>query len=537
MKNWKRYLAAALAALLLGALCACGQPGLAGQEEAVLRLAYPEIPATLDPALVSSDVERTLVSHLFENLMKPTAGGAMPGVAKAYTCTDNADGTETYTFTLRSGVKWSDGTEVTARDFVYAWRRLAAEETKAPNSAILSVVAGYDQAADGSPEALGIHAPDELTLVVDLNCHCPYFITCVCTDASTMPVQKTAAERPGWAQRQSTLCTNGAYAVTAWTKEGLTMSLNEEYYDARRMPLDTLAFTFAENADRVWELCQAGEADFGAGVAPTEETLAMARSGSAYLIINSMADTLRREGIRQALSLVIDRNAMVAQLGQGYVAAQGLIPEGVHVTSGEMVHFREANGPLVDNDPEHYADNCAAAKTALSSISRGISASLYLGTVTILCKNTPVQQRAALQVQKFWQEQLGLTVIINAVAAEDWQEALTAGEFAVALMVAEPAASDAMEYLQNFATDSEKNYGLYSLKAFDMLMRTAAQSTSAEARDAYLEDAERLLMESYYVIPLYGRETYGWLSPDYTGVFDNGLGQCFFTGVTEAETT
>ena len=125
MMKLKRPVAALLAAvLLLGLLSGCHR-----ENGVSFRVAMGSVPATLDPALAATDEEKTVVSHLFENLMKLQSDGsggttAVNGVARSYQCDTTAEGQETYTFKLRSSAAWSDGTKVTAQDFVYAWKRL-----------------------------------------------------------------------------------------------------------------------------------------------------------------------------------------------------------------------------------------------------------------------------------------------------------------------------------------------------------------------------------------------------------------------------
>lgn len=531
MSYWKRTITALLAALLLWALAGCA---VEEAGELTLRLSYVGAPATLDPAMATTDLERTLIAHLDENLMKLTAEGAVPGMARTYTCTDNLDGTETYTFTLREDAKWSDGTAVTANDFVYAWKRLASPDTDSPNREILSMVAGYEQAADGSPEALQVRAESAAVFSVDLNCHCSYFLTNVCTDPSTMPVRQDVAQSENWATQKSTLRTNGGYRLREWTADHLTLTADEAYYDEARLTVKELTFAVVNASADAQKAFDAGETDFVMGVGTVEGATTIARPDSTYLVVNKMADNLRNQNLRQAMSMVIDRNTMAAQLGEGYVPAAGLVSEGVH-TTGSNIHFRQANGALVNNDPETYAERCQQAWELLKKTGYNTTTASYFGTITLLCLNTPSQQRCAIQIQKAWQEQLGLTVEIRSVAQEEWQTALNEGEFSAALLSVVPRCADAMEYMKDFATGKARNYGTYSDPAYDILMRTAAQSASAEARDAYLEDAERLLLESGYVIPLYGRQTNYLLRQDLTGIFDNGMGQCYFTGIYKVE--
>ena len=535
MKHWKHSIACLLSLALLLSVCGCGTAS-PETETLTLRLAYGEAPATLDPAFVTTPLEKTLVCHVFENLMKLTPNGVALGIARSYTCTDNLDGTESYTFQLRNGVQWYDGSPLTAQDFVYAWNRLVSPEVNSPNREILSVVAGYEEAVNGSADALRIWAEDSATLVVELNCHCPYFVTSICTSAVTMPMQKDVKEVPDFADSSIGIPTNGAYQVSAWQKDGekhMLLTASASYYDKKHLGPGKLDFLFADTAQQAQQLYEAGEADFVMNASTAdgiENAVSIPLPESTFLIVNVMADHLRQQAVRQAMSLVIDRNEL-ATLEPTFIPADGLIPEGVHTTVGEHSHFREINGPLVDNDPEHMQDNYSAALELLSQTRVSTSYLSNMGSVSLLCQNTPTQYQLALRLQKMWQEKLGLNIVIDSVDQEEYQSALSQGEFSLAVLTVSPLNNDAWEYLKDFSTGKEKNYGLYSFTAYDLLMRTASQSDSAEARDAYLEDAERLLLESGYIIPLYCQETHYLLRPGLSGILENGFGQCCFHNV------
>ena len=236
MKRRIRYMALLLVLCML-ALTGCAQP----RDTMTLRVCLDAAPATLDPAMASSDAERTVVAHLFENLMKLSRGedgGIQPvyAAAKSYTVEDNLDGTETYAFTLRQNVRWSDGQTVTAHDFVYAWQRLADPATGSPHAALLNMVAGFDQVqAEQDGSLLQVSAPGDFTFVVKLSYKCAYFLTDVCAGTATMPVRSDAAEREDWSLHSETLLTDGPYRATGWNETGLTAQAADGYYDARRL--------------------------------------------------------------------------------------------------------------------------------------------------------------------------------------------------------------------------------------------------------------------------------------------------------------
>ena len=138
MKIWKRMAALLLALCMTLLLAACGEDP---NDERRLSVVMTGAVRTIDPAMAATAAERTVVRHVFENLMKLGPDGtAVHAVARSYTQETAADGSVTYTFQLRTDAKWTDGSAVTAHDFVYAWRRLVDPETDSPNADALSMV-------------------------------------------------------------------------------------------------------------------------------------------------------------------------------------------------------------------------------------------------------------------------------------------------------------------------------------------------------------------------------------------------------------
>ena len=186
------------AALFLTLLAGCGKQEEPA-EDFVVSAAVCGPLETLDPTMNTDVGAESLLSTLFEGLMRMRDDGAgkavaVAGIAKEYIEEKNYDDTVTYTFTLRSAARWSDGERVTAEDFVYAWQRLVDPATASPNASLLSMVAGYDEVREsGDVSLLGVKAKGESTFLVTLSRPCAYFITSVCTLAGDGP----AAPRSG----------------------------------------------------------------------------------------------------------------------------------------------------------------------------------------------------------------------------------------------------------------------------------------------------------------------------------------------------
>ena len=548
MKPIKRLLSLLLALCVVLTLAACGE---AEPEHMTVRAALADAPRTLDPAMAVTESEKTVDAQLFENLMKPTAaGGVVPGQASGHTYVDNMDGTETYTFTLRNDIYWSDGKKVTAHDFAYAWQRLVDPETGSPHGAILNMVAGYADAVSGDPAALQAWAEDDRTFVVVIEGHCSYFLSVVCTAVSTMPVRSDVtqpqaeedaaadgtepAPKEDWSLSAATLLTNGPYAVTGMDANGLQAGVAAKYYDARRLGPDRLEFAYAAGTGEAMALYDSQQADFVLDAGEAEGAVEASGAAVGVVLVNQMATSLS-ESMRQAMSMAIDRSALAELAGGGtetFHAAEGLIPNGITTSQGES--FRQANGAVIDNDPEKYQQRCDEAKTLMNSAGYTDAVLSMLTPVTLIYESEGANGKVAQALQTVWREKLGIKVSLRALSHEDMVLALQNGEFTLALSAVNGDRNTALGYLNRFRSGQTENYGQFYSNAYDMLIRTAANSSSDEARDAYLADAETMLLESGYVMPLYN-ETYTWLlRPTLTGLHTDGMGVYYFQNVVKA---
>lgn len=549
MKRWKQITALVLALLMLmmtAVGCAQEVEETQGLE---LRAAFIEQPETFDPAYATTEEERTVTGHLFENLMKYTAAGLVNGQAAEYTVTTNEDGTETYTFTLRDDIYWSDGVAVTAEDFVFAWQRLVAPQVASPHASLLKVVAGYEDAVKGDVEALQVSAPNSRTFEVTLTEHCPYFLSGICTDTATMPVRATvvppltylddlkAAEEnteaeiavlPDWTDSKTTLITNGAYSVRNYNANHLTVVEKEDYYDSRRLTVKEIDFFFAENLERAMSSYEKGESDFVLKSGSDEGSVEVMQAEVSVLAVNQMSSL--SESVRQALTLALDRNAIAAAVGTKFVGLEGLIPEGITTISGSQ--FRQMNGVVLPCDEEGVEKNRVRAKELIAPLYRGGDIMSRLGVLTLVYESNFVNSRIAQQVKQQWKDVLGISVELVSITAEEMDEALGSGAFTIALMSVSDESNTAIGYLDHYVSDSPENYGQHYSNAYDILLRAAMASESVEARDAYLADAERLLLESGYVIPLCGTVYRYLMRSDLMGLLCNDMGTYNFSAVT-----
>ena len=557
MKHWKRRLALLLAAALcVSALAGCARGG----DAMSLSVCVGGAPEELDPIYATEPADQTILVHLYENLMRKTAGASgatvTNGVAKSATSEENTDGTVTWTFQLR-GAEWSDGRGVLAGDFVYAWQRLADPANDSPFASLLSVVAGYDEVREtGDVSLLQVTAEDDSTLVVVLNGKYDWFLEEVCTAPATMPLRQDlltvesaaeetaedgaeAAEAAPWWSDVAGLVTNGPYQVSGYEAgESLALETSGTYHSDVSGP-GTLTFRFADTAEEGQALYDAGTVDF-LGVLPEEQMASLVEAESRALtpelgtwavMFNCAQDTLMDARVRRALSLVIDRTAAAEAAGVTARAAEGLIPPGV--PESDEADFRTSGGDLLDNDPNHRADLQEEARALLTEA--GYVSVQDLGELEYLYVDAGNGAAVAQALVQAWQSALGLRVTARAVTEEELSAALEEGTFSLAGIEIRALGNDAECFLRQWSSTGGENVSRYANSAYDTLLSVIAGAEDETARLGCLHDAEALLLEEGAVAPLYTTVTAWTLRDSLTGLVRDGRGWFSFAGVVARE--
>ena len=364
-------------------------PAVAAEAEASsIAVCIASEPDTLDPALNSAVDGATLVSHLFAGLAKwaQDENGALiivPDAAEELVeGVENEDGTVTYTYTLRDGLKWSDGQDVTAADFAFAWKRAASDELGADYGYMFEVVDGYGA-------ELNVEALDEKTLQVTLANYVSYWDELLAFP-TYFPVREDVVADEGWATDPSTYVSNGAYTMTGWEHNSvITLEKNPNYVDADEILMDKIEFFLSDDANNMvanfkngtWQLIDDVPTNEMATLEAEypDEYVVAGQIGTYYVCWNVNEDILpegcelegvdaenARAEIRNAISLLFDRNYIVEEIGQaGQVPASSFVAMGM--TNPDGTQFYETAGSsdefagYYNVDEDAYIDNFDAA--------------------------------------------------------------------------------------------------------------------------------------------------------------------------------
>lgn len=588
MKKQLTALLAALLALTLG-LTACSQtPNISNSSEPVqpdstasqqvLTAAIGSKQTSLDPAKATAQGSETVLHHLFENLMRWENDGSgyavlAPGQAESYTTETDYAGNTTYTFQLRRGIQWSDGQPVTAQHFVAAWQRLADPANALPKSELLDVVAGYDQVqSTGDVSLLAVSAPDDSTFVVTLNGSCAYFLSELCAGVHTMPYRAEFADDYLWGcTAEATIC-NGPYTAAEFRAGMVVLQRSETYYNAETVGPDQISIQPADGSEETLAALQSGQLQLveDLPLSALEELskdsswLPEAVTSAFGVLLNTQAPPFDDPDVRQAFRLAVDAQAVADALGDYTTRpATGLIPYGVADYGQRDTAAASAEAPLPDPNAKQtepqptvywdfrahsedlvtlpvspdYAASCQQAQALMAQA--GYANGGGFPVVEYIYVDSDTGRTIAQALQSMWQEQLGVTVTIRALNQREYDEMLSAGTeedavapFQLAGQSFSSCHNDAAALLELWHSGSDSNATGYHSDAYDILLDSARAAASMDARDAYLHDAEAILLTDAPVIPVcYSGSSYQ-LADGLTGLYRAPNGVFFLSAIT-----
>ena len=510
-----------------------------GEKELVVQIG-PN-PETIDPALNSAVDGGNMLLHSFECLLTIGQDGSIqPGQAETW---EQSEDGLTWTFHLRDGLKWSDGTDLTANDFVYSWKRVCDPEVAAPYAeTVLGMVKGYDQAIEGDLDALAVTAPDDKTLVVELSAPCPFFDS-LAAFATLSPVQQATIEAngDGWATAPETYVSNGPFYMTEWeVGSHITMSKNPNYWNADAIKLDKLTFMLIEDSNAAYSAYQNGDVAFIKDV-PTEEIPSLLGTeefhvdpiiGTYYINLNCDKEMFQDPKVRKALSLAIDRKYVAETLMQGtYSPASNFMGPGwADPTGGEFMEKSNGGAPYIDVD--NYEANLEEAKQLLADA--GYPNGEGFPAIEYSTNDSGYHKVVAEYLQQAW-GQLGIDLKVNTVEWASFTPMRRNGEYEVARNGWVGDYADPSNMLDLLYSTNGNNDGKYNNPEYDAAMEESRTTVDPEARSAALHRAEDILMEDAGCIPVAYYNDFYLQSSKITGMWHSAYGYWYFMYADIAE--
>ena len=514
-----------------------------GVNTAGFTVQYGSNPETLDPALNSAIDGANTIITIFEPLLLINENNEVVG-GQAESWETSEDGL-TWTFTMRDGLKWSDGTDLNAKDFEYSFKRMVDPNTAAPYAeTCLGMIDGFEEAAgfpdaDGNPtaepnpDALNVKASDDgKTLTIVLSYPCSYFDK-MAAFATMSPVQQATVEANGdaWCTSPDTFVSNGPYMITDWTpSERIVLTKNPNYvggWDSSKIVSDTITLLLLEDSSASYAAYNSGEAVLVKDV-PTDEIPSLTKAedggdfyvdtilGTYYVSLNLQRDAFKDAKVRKALSLAIDRDYVANTIMQGtYSAADSIVGPGIVDESG---YFHDnGNAPYISAD---YEANLAEAKKLLEEA--GYPNGEGYPTIEYSTNDAGYHVPLAEYLQQAWGD-LGITLTINKMEWSSFPPARRAGEYDVARNGWVMDYNDPSNMLDLFCSGNGNNDGKYANPDFDAAIDASRVADSAE-HFAQLHKAEDILMEDMGCLPIAYYNDYWLQSSSLKGTWHSPYG-------------
>ena len=514
---------------------------VASAGEKILSVQVGPDPETIDPALNSAVDGGNMLLHSFECLLAVDQNGQLaPGQAESWETSE--DGL-TWTIHLRDGLKCSDGSDLTANDFVYSWKRVCDPMVAAPYAeTVLSMVEGYDKAIEGDLDALQVAATDNNTLVVTLSAPCSYFGS-LAAFATLSPVQQATVEANGdaWATKAETYISNGPFYVSDWVPGSyIMMTKNPYYWNADAIKLDGIKWNLIEDSNAAYSAYQTGEVLMIKDV-PTEEIPSLKENadfyvdpiiGTYYLSMNIDREPFNNADVRKALSLAIDRDYVANTLMQGtYSPAGNFMGPGWIDTDGKQ--FKDnANGGKEYIDTTNYEADLEEAKQLLADA--GYPNGEGFPTITYSTNDAGYHKVVAEYLQQAWAE-LGIDLQVDIVEWASFTPMRRNGDYDVARNGWVGDYSDPSNMLDLFYSTNGNNDGKFNNADYDAAMELSRTTLDAAERSTALHNAEDILMEEAGCIPVAYYNDF-WLQSDkITGSWHSPYGYWYFMYADIAE--
>ena len=475
---------------------------------------------SLDPHKTSTVEEANILRDLFMGLVTEDAeGNIIPGAAESWTV--SPDG-KVFTFKLRADGVWSDGTPVTARDFVFAWRRLVDPKTGAEYASMAFPVLNAEDISGGKakPEDMGIKAVDDTTLEVTLKGPTPYFLEMLTHQAmypvSEANVTKFADDfvKPG------NLISNGAFTLAENVpSDHIKIVKNPKFFDAANVKLETVNYIPTEDRAAGIKRYEAGEVD-SMNDMPTEQLADLKAKfgdqihltpelGTYYYIFKSQKAPWNNPKLRNAVSMVIDREQLAEKAWQNsMIPGYSLVPPGVQGYETRTMDYAET--PQLDRED--------AAKKVFDEL--GISPEKPM-KLELRYNTSENHKNTAVAVQEMLKPFGFEVTLVNTDGKTHYSYLEQHGDFDVARAGWIADFKDPVTFLNLGHTGDGNNYGEYSNKEYDALLDQASVEADPAKRMKLLSDAEAILMADLPLMPLLYYGNHNVVSPKLHGFVDN----------------
>lgn len=507
------------------ASCGAGDSNVVqGNRDGILHYGNGAEPQGLDPHVVTGVPENHIIRALFEGLAvkNPITLEPEPGVARRW---EFSDAGRIITFFLNPNARWSNGEQVTASDYVWSWDRALHPNTGNLYAYMLYPVVNAEAYAKGEISdfsKVGVKALDDTTLQVTLNTPTPYFIQLM-DHYSTFAVhpetllqfgEKTDRFTP-WT-RVGNIVTNGAFTLEEWSlNRRIIVKKSPLYWDHDRVSLNGVVFYPTENVVSEERMFRVEQLHY-TNVVPLDKIpnyrqipdspyIQSPYLGTYYYLLNTDRPPVDDARVRQALSMAVDREQLVRTVLQNTaVPAYSITPPGT------LGYF----------PPQTFEYNPERAQQLLREA--GYPNGEGWPGIEIIYNTQEAHRKIAVAIQQMWKRTLNIDVTI---ANQEWKvylNSVSQGDFQVARRGWIGDYVDPNNFLDLFITDGgNNNTGFANNEYDDLILYRAPRAPTREERYGLFTQAERMLMETMPIIPIYTYTSKHLIHPSVEGIYPN----------------
>lgn len=488
---------------------------------------------SIDPAINDETYGFIYINHAFEGLLTKDINGKIVGGSS-----DKWEISEDklkYTFHIREYAKWSDGKKLTADDFVYSYRRVVDPKTASPIAYLMYYIKNAKDINMGKKpiESLGVTAVDENTLTIELENPTLYFEDILASGGCYVPVREDIINKYGddWTWKPESYIGNGAYKMTERKPDELiAFELNTNYWDYKNQVAKKINFVLIADEYISLNAVRTGDVDFSINAPPIGEIESLIKEnlmavsdiiGVYYLDLNNKDKTLSDKRVRKALSLAIDRNYIVSNIGHGkLIAAESFVPP---VVKGVEKSFREESSNFIIAN--NYSNNIIEAKKLLAEAGYPNGENFPILEVKV---SSGFYTTVLEAIQEMWKNNLNIDVVVRTEESKITLPFRQSGKYQIARTSWTGDYNDPLTMLQIMTSESDINYSGFSNERYDYLINFATTSTNEKDRMEALKEAEAILFEEMPIIPFIYRTDFLVVNPKLKNYIDDPLGRYRF---------
>ncbi|MBW3695491.1 peptide ABC transporter substrate-binding protein [Vibrio sp. T187] len=461
-------------------------------------------PSTLDPSFVNSGMPGDIiVNDMFEGLViENSQGQIIPGQAISWTISENG---KTITFTLRDGIKWSNGAPVIASDFIFSWQRAVSPNTgnNTGHYFVTANILNADEILQGTKPAseLGIKALDDKTVEIQLEKPTPYFLSLMSIKTFFPLPQSLVTEKGDQWTRAENIISNGAYTLKKWVpNEYVEVSRNSQYWDDSKTVINKVTYLGLSSQNAELVRYQAGEIDMTNRVQleyynklkseDPQQIKAQPLLGSYVYAFNTTQAPFDNLKVRQALSMAVHRDILVDKVtGQGEPEAYNVVPSTIPDYQSPASEFAALTA----------TQRVEQAKQLLAEAGYNQDNPLRF---TLTYNTSENHKKIAIAIASMWKP-LGVQVDLQNMEWKAYVAAKSSGDYQLARSWAFGDYPEPSALLEGFTCQHSANESGYCNQEFDKLLKQASLVSEQSERYQLYQQAESLLNQASAVIPLY----------------------------------